>query len=149
MNSSAPQGPYPSYSPYPHSPVVLQPAEMPGKVKIARRLLFGLGGLQAVAGLFMVGLAAAGKGSPPAVTGATGALSLVLGAASLVVAARFASGGPGVRTGAMVIGGFMVVNALVALVMGQATGGVGVALGAMLLANCLAKESAEWFRRAR
>ncbi|MFF7729651.1 hypothetical protein [Streptomyces sp. NPDC008001] len=143
---------YPAPYATPPAPVQM-PAQMPmpSRVKTARTMLFVLGGLQTLGGVLLTALAAVGAPDGQELTRgqayATGVVGLVLGVASFVVASRFRSGGNGVRIAAAVIGGLILANALISLAMGKLTGGPGLALGALVLVNCLAKESAAWFRR--
>ncbi|WP_424889682.1 hypothetical protein [Streptomyces sp. XH2] len=143
----APQGPY---APYPHAPVA---PEMPRTVKNARIGLYVLGGLNAVGGVLMLavaGIRAAGTaGTSPAQLYAIGTVALVLSVVAFVVAARFRSGGNGVRIAGAVVGGLVLLNALVSLATGQWTGGPGLAFGALVMVGCLKKEAADWFTRPR
>ncbi|MEU8551498.1 hypothetical protein AB0C81_31755 [Streptomyces roseoverticillatus] len=143
---AAPQGPY---APYPSAPVAV---EMPRGVKHARIGLYVLGGLNVLGGVLM--LAAAGvKGDVDGTSAtqlyATGTVALVLSVVAFVVAAKFGSGGNGVRITGAVVGGLVLLNALVSLATGQLTGGPGLAIGALVLVGCLKKEAADWFNRPR
>ncbi|MFF4220756.1 hypothetical protein [Streptomyces nondiastaticus] len=143
----APQGPY---APYPYAPA---PMEMPRGVKQARIGLYVLGGLNVLAGLLVLAVAGAGASgaadSSPAELYGIGAASLVLSAIAFVVAVKFRSGGNGVRITGAVVGGLVLLNALVSLATGQLTGGPGLAVGALVMVGCLRKEAADWFNRPR
>ncbi|MEV4439240.1 hypothetical protein AB0K09_09485 [Streptomyces sp. NPDC049577] len=156
MNMPASPDPCPSH---PHAP---QPAParpsapmqmsvpMPGKARTTRGVLYVLGGLQSFGALGLLAVTAArGHDGEAGVRYATAGLALILAAASFILAARFATGGPGVRTGAIVLGAVVLANALLSLAMGQTMSGPGAALGALLLVNCLTKETTAWFHRPR
>ncbi|MGK5544876.1 hypothetical protein ACSNOH_09095 [Streptomyces sp. URMC 127] len=144
-----PQQPYAPY-PYPQAPVAM---EMPRGVRTARIGLYVLGGLNVLGGVLMLGVAGSGAagagGASAAQLVATGSVGLVLSVVAFVVAAKFRSGGNGVRITGAVVGGLVLLNALLALATGQLTGGPGLAMGALVLVGCLKKEAADWFTRPR
>ncbi|ARZ67831.1 hypothetical protein M1P56_27570 [Streptomyces sp. HU2014] len=151
MNTPAPGSPYTGPTvPAPYPPV---PMEMPGGVRTARVCLWVLGGLSTLGGLIFTAVAAfAERGdSEFSRAGLAGiaVLSLVLGVASLVLAAKFRTGGNGVRVGALVVSGVVLLNALVSLASGAVVGGPGIALGALVLVNCVKKDGVGWFKRPR
>ncbi|PAU44669.1 hypothetical protein CK936_33710, partial [Streptomyces albireticuli] len=114
MNTPAPGSPYahpPMPTPYPPAPM-----EMPGGVRTARVCLWVLGGLSTLGGLIFSAVAAfAERGdsefSMAEMTGIA-VLSLILGVASLILAAKFRTGGNGVRVGALVVSGVVLLNVL-------------------------------------
>ncbi|MFE0106686.1 hypothetical protein [Streptomyces sp. NPDC059009] len=155
MHSPTPMQPHSGMPPFPAPGM-----PMPGTVKTARVLLFTIGGLNAITGLFLLVAGAAapahthgdedGSALSPWILLAIGALSVALAAAAVVLAARFRSGGDGVRAGAIAIGALVAANALINLVSGSGgMAGPGIALGSIVVANCLRRDAAAYFNRPR
>ncbi|MEU2867650.1 hypothetical protein ABZ769_00350 [Streptomyces olivoreticuli] len=142
----APQG---AYGPY-----VPEPLQMPRGAKATRVLLFVIGGLYALVGPALITVAAAvddlGKADVSrAALYATGTFTLAVGIVALVVAALFRKGRNGIRVTAVVIGGIMVANAVLALAAGQTGFVAGFVSGILITANCLKKDTVAWFKRPR
>ncbi len=155
-----PPQPYPS-QPYGHpapqgayGPYVPEPLQMPRGAKATRILLFVIGGLYALVGPVLITVATAvddlGKADASrAALYATGTFTLAVGIVALVVAALFRKGGNGIRITAVVIGGIMVANAVLALAAGQTGFMAGCVSGIVIVANCLKKDTVAWFKRPR
>ncbi|WP_116212937.1 hypothetical protein [Streptomyces olivoreticuli] len=127
---------------------------MPRGAKATRILLFVIGGLYALVGPVLITVATAvddlGKADASrAALYATGTFTLAVGIVALVVAALFRKGGNGIRITAVVIGGIMVANAVLALAAGQTGFMAGCVSGIVIVANCLKKDTVAWFKRPR
>ncbi|MCM2577981.1 hypothetical protein [Streptomyces meridianus] len=141
------------------------PTELPGLAKAARVLLFVIGGLQLIGGIAAaVGLTAlnsadTGLGSGPAGDAAAGigmvavVVLLALAVLVIVLAAKFGSGGNGVRVTTIVYASLGIVGSLFNLVQGTPAGAIGavigIAVGAVILAAMLQSQTAAWFKRPR
>lgn len=146
VDSGYPAAPHPGYPAYPGHPGIAgypqAPIRMPGTVRTAQVLSFvaaGLGVVLIVATGVVAGAEAAGRAT------AGSLLFLILGG----LAFSFPTGGPGVRTAAIVLG------ALTALCgLGSATSGLPPSLLGMLIGGAvvilLAQRAAQaWFHRPR
>ena len=145
------------------------PMQMPGNLKAARVIMFIVGGLQLILGL----LAAIGgavltdstSSSSSSASDLAGGLVLGLGifiaavgVLAIVLAAKFANGGNGVRITTIVYGALSVVGALSNFAQlgnsGSAGGGIaggiiGLALGITILSAAASSSGAAWFKRPR
>ncbi|WP_329380420.1 hypothetical protein OG625_14885 [Streptomyces sp. NBC_01351] len=154
----APQG-------YPAGPGGYQgmPMQMPGLLKTSRVLLFIIGGLQIIGGLFMGLGAAALSGSDS--TGAAGdvvggvlviigLVVLALGGLAIFLGVKFAKGGNGIRITTIIYGGLSVLGSLANFTNTETAGGpaggvVGLAIGGIILASVVTADGAAWFKRPR
>ncbi len=153
-------GGYPAY-PGPTGYPAAMPQEMPGMVKGARVVLFVLGGLQVIGGLFLVigGAAISSSDDTSTSSVAGGALIagavavLALAAISMVLGARMSKGAGGVRVCTIIYASLMLLGGVGNVVRGVAVGFLGAvfafAIGGFLLAAMLQSESGAWFNRQR
>lgn len=166
----APQGVPQQYG-YPQAPPVQQPygagypgavAEMPGGVKSARVILWiisalnVLGGLGAIAFSFVIDSELEKSGASSADADAladlgqglmigVGIFSIIIGALGMVLAAKFKSGGNGVRVCTIVYASFMVLFSLFSLPLGV----VSMALGILIIVFVAKADGSAWFNRQR
>ncbi|MEX0174073.1 hypothetical protein [Streptomyces sp. LMG1-1-1.1] len=134
--------------------------EMPGGVKAARVMLWITGAFNLIGGLAIIGLSFAvdseleksGASSADAEAFAdfgqgllivAGVISLVFAAIGMVLAAKFRSGGNGVRIGSIVYAAFAVVFSLFSLPLGI----VSLALGVLIIVFTAKSDGAAWFNR--
>ncbi|MDI5976732.1 hypothetical protein [Amycolatopsis magusensis] len=152
MRSGAPNS---SYG-YPGHPMGM---DMPGLMRGARVLLFVMGGIQLTVGVLVAGLLAGivanAGGSIADVVPIVSAL-LGLGAMSIILGTRFATGGGGVRVTTIVYASLMIVACLGSLGLGDGsglifTGGpvIGLAGGGIILALMVTAQAGAWFDRPR
>lgn len=162
------QGQQPGYG-YPAAPPVSPygapgygvPMEMPGGVKAARVILWVLSGLQLIGAVFIFIGAAAIKSvdtsdlsSSDAETFSSlgqgllvfvGVLALIFAALSMFLAARFKSGGNGVRVGTIVYGAFLALSGVFSLPAGI----LSLALAVLVIVFVAKSDGAAWFQRQR
>ncbi|MFE0703305.1 hypothetical protein [Streptomyces sp. NPDC058872] len=134
--------------------------EMPGNVKSARVMMWIMGGLNLLGGLAIIALSfaldsdleSAGATSADAEAFADlgqgimiflGLISLVFAVVGMVLAARFKSGGNGVRIGSIVWASFAVLFSLFSLPAGI----VSLALGVLIIVFVAKADGAAWFNR--
>ncbi|MFD7323756.1 hypothetical protein ACFV9D_22085 [Streptomyces sp. NPDC059875] len=165
-----PQGVPPQYG-YPQAPPVQQPygggypgavMEMPGGVKSARVMLWILGGLQVIGALmiFVMSFAVEELAKDSGASSAdaemfsdfgqgllifVGVLVLVFAVLAMVLAAKFKSGGNGVRICSIVYGAFLVVSGVFSLPGGI----VSLVLGILIIVFVAKADGAAWFNRPR
>ncbi|MFB6620421.1 hypothetical protein ACIGFK_31700 [Streptomyces sp. NPDC085524] len=158
----APQG-YPAYpggpGGYPGMPM-----EMPGMVKTARVLLFVVGGLQIILGLVALlggaALSTTDSGAAGDVVGgvviALGLFILALGVLAVVLGAKYAKGGNGVRITSIVYAALTILGGIMNFANTSANGGQGaaggvvsLAIGGLILAAMVSAPGASWFKRPR
>ncbi|RLV01315.1 hypothetical protein CTZ27_12460 [Streptomyces griseocarneus] len=157
--AQAPYGQYPGAAPYEQPGGWAQPygagSPMPSGIKASRILLFIIGGLYSLLGplLFVMASVVGGKTEDkdlsPGVMYATGAFTLIVGVAALVIASRFGKGGNGHRIGAVVVAAVILANGILSLLAGQALFMAGNATALVILINCLKKDNIAWFKRPR
>ncbi|MFF3327425.1 hypothetical protein [Streptomyces sp. NPDC002889] len=115
-------------------------------------MLFVVGAMSIVAGLWFAVVAAILE------TGALGQLMVgllllaaglfaTLAVASMVIAARFANGGNGVRVGAVVIGSLIVTGSAVTVMTHHGAWGVGGAVGILVIVLSTREDTRDWFAR--
>ncbi|MGW4163932.1 hypothetical protein [Streptomyces sp. NPDC004788] len=135
------------------------PMAMPGGVKAARVMLWIMGGLQVLGAIGLVVMSSmvskldtssASTSDAEAFnsfgTGlfiGMGVLVLVFAAISMTLAAKFKSGGNGVRVCTIVYGAFIVLGGLTSL----PTGIVGLVLGILIIVFVSKADGAAWFKR--
>ncbi|MEU3396339.1 hypothetical protein ACVW0K_004417 [Streptomyces filamentosus] len=159
----SPYGAYPGGAPYGMPPV------MPGGVKAARVMLWIMGILQilvglalAVGGSLFVNEADVDSGTTAVATGVfvgIGAFVLGLGIWGVVIAARCAKGGNGIRVSGIVYGSLLTLGGLsnlgVSASQTAATGGnqggslVGLVLGILIIVFFSKADAGAWFKRPR
>jgi hypothetical protein len=166
----APQGQQPGYG-YPQAPPV-QPygmggypgavMEMPGGVKAARVILWIIGGLNLLGGLgaiafsFVLGSELEKSGASSGDTEAfadlsqgvligVGIFSIIFAVLGMVLAAKFNSGGNGVRICSIVYAAFVVLFSIFSLPLGV----VSMALGILVIVFVAKADGAAWFNRPR
>ncbi|MFC8510526.1 DUF3824 domain-containing protein [Streptomyces sp. NPDC057411] len=154
---------------YPAAPPVNQyggypagPTEMPGGVKAARVMLWIIGGLNLIGGLVAIAMGFAfdsnledsGVSSADAETFASfgkglmifaGIFSLIFAVLAMVLAAKFKSGGNGVRICSIVYASFIVLFSIFSLPLGV----VSMALGVIIIVFCAKADGSAWFNRPR
>ncbi|MGW5419631.1 hypothetical protein [Streptomyces sp. NPDC003943] len=135
------------------------PMEMPGGVKAARVMLWIMGGLQVLGAIGLVVMSSM-IGNIDTSSASTsdaeafnslgtglfigmGVLVLVFAAISMTLAAKFKSGGNGVRVCTIVYGAFIVLGGLTSL----PTGIVGLVLGILIIVFVSKADGAAWFKR--
>lgn len=153
MRSGAPNS---SYGGYPGHPTGM---DMPGLMRGARVLLFVMGGMQLTVGVLVASLLAgiiANDGGSIADAVAIVSVLLSLGALSIILGTKFATGGRGVWITTIVYASLMIVACLVSLGLGDGsglifTGGpvVGLACGGIILALMVTAQAGAWFNRPR
>ncbi|MCX5228174.1 hypothetical protein ABZY16_27355 [Streptomyces sp. NPDC006553] len=134
--------------------------EMPGGVKAARVMLWILGAFNVLGGIAAIGLSFAvdseleksGASSADAEAFAdlgqgiligAGIVSLIFAVLGMVLAAKFKSGGNGVRIGSIVWAAFGVVFSLFSLPLGI----VSLALGVLIIVFVAKSDGSAWFNR--
>ncbi|MER7997923.1 hypothetical protein [Streptomyces sp. NPDC095613] len=164
---------------YPQAPPVQQPygsgypgmpggpTEMPGGVKTARVLLHILGGLQVLGAIIVfVGSAwigqqlsdsssvydsdtqdAANFGTGVLIV--TGVLILAFGLWAILTAAKFGTGGGGIRISAIIYGSLVTLSSVISLLTLNIFALISLALGIMIIVFCANKDGAAWFQRPR
>ncbi|SFQ74489.1 hypothetical protein SAMN05421810_1189 [Amycolatopsis arida] len=152
MRSGAPNS---SYG-YPGHPTGM---DMPGLMRGARVLLFVMGGMQLTVGVLVASLLAgivANAGGSIADAVAIVSVLLGLGALSIILGTKFATGGGGVRVTTIVYASLMIVACLGSLGLGDGfglifTGGpvIGLACGGIILALMVTAQAGAWFNRPR
>ncbi|MEU4064553.1 hypothetical protein AB0F25_19405 [Streptomyces wedmorensis] len=148
----------PPVSPYGGYPA--GPTEMPGGVKAARVMLWILGAFNLIGGLAIIGLSFAvdseleksGASSADVEAFAdfgqglliiAGVISLVFAAVGMVLAAKFRSGGNGIRIGSIVYGAIGALFSLFSLPLGI----VSLALSVLVIVFVAKSDGAAWFNR--
>ncbi|MFJ8749838.1 hypothetical protein ACIREO_10945 [Streptomyces sp. NPDC102441] len=172
----APQGvPQQGYG-YPQAPPVQggygfpgAPTEMPGGVKAARIMLYVLGGFQVIGAIVMVVAGAwlsdklaesesYGSSSASsqdvadigmAVFVVVGILTLGIALWAILTAAKFSSGGNGVRISAIVYGSLVTLFSAISLLTTNVFAIISIALGVLVIVFCARQDGAAWFRRQR
>lgn len=168
------QGQQPGYG-YPQAPPVqpygggypVGPQEMPGSVKAARIMLFVLGGLQAVGAIIMV---AAGAWIVDQIQGSSeltsqeaddasaigmgvmvvmGIIVAAFAAWGILTAAKFKSGGNGIRISAIIYGSVMSLFSLISLLGLNVFALISLALGILVIVFCAKSDASQWFQRPR
>ncbi|MFJ8819691.1 hypothetical protein [Amycolatopsis thermoflava] len=132
---------------------------MPGLMRGARVLLFVMGGMQLTVGVLVAGLWAgviANDGGNIADAVAIVGVLLGLGALSIVLGAKFATRGGGVRVATIVYASLMIMTCLGGLGLGDGfgpifTGGpvIGLACSGIILALMVTGQAGAWFNRPR
>jgi hypothetical protein len=156
-----PQGaqPYGAYPQQPHAPYGYAggPEVMPQAPKTARTLLFVLGGMEIVAALLVfVGAAALSalddtnsSSLPIGVLWFAGVFALALGALCIAMGTKFKTGGPGTRTGAIVIGALVLVGGVINLFSGGVFALLPLVPAILVIVFSAKAETAAWFNRPR
>jgi hypothetical protein len=156
-----PQGaqPYGAYPQQPQAPYGYAggPEVMPQSPKTARTLLFVLGGMEIVAALLVfVGAAALSalddtnsSSLPIGVLWFAGVFALALGALCIAMGTKFKTGGPGTRTGAIVIGALVLVGGVINLFSGGIFALLPLVLAVLVIVFSAKAETAAWFNRPR
>ncbi|UJW28894.1 hypothetical protein L3Q67_27040 [Saccharothrix sp. AJ9571] len=152
MRSGAPDSSY-GYAGHPTG------MDMPGLMRGVRVLLFVMGGMQLTVGVLVAGLLAgivANAGGSIADAVAIVGVLLGLGALSIILGTKFATGGGGVRVTTIVYASLMIVACLGSLGLGDGfglifTGGpvLGLACGGIILASMVTAQAGAWFNRPR
>jgi hypothetical protein len=130
---------------------------MPSSPKGARVLLFVVGGLEILTALFMFFIAGAvaavdDTGALHNYTGIgwfVGVFALALGAVCIAMATKFTNGGPGTRTGAIVLGSLIVVISLASFLLAGVLAIFTLVLGILVVVFSAKAETAAWFNRPR
>jgi hypothetical protein len=132
---------------------------MPGLMRGARVLLFVMGGMQLTVGVLLASLLAGiivNDGGGIADAAAIVSVLLGLGALSIILGTKFATGGRGVRVTTIVYASLMIVACLGGLGLGDGfglifTGGpvIGLACGGIILALMVTAQAGAWFNRPR
>ncbi|MER5207122.1 hypothetical protein [Streptomyces sp. NPDC002825] len=134
--------------------------EMPGGVKSARVMLWIMGALNLIGGIAAIGLSftltnelekqgpLSGDEETFANLGqgimiGAGVISLIFAILGMVLAAKFKSGGNGVRIGAIIWASFAVLFSLFSLPLGV----VSMALGVMIIVFTAKSDGSAWFNR--
>lgn len=152
MRSGAPNSSY-GYPGHPRG------MDMPELMRGTRVLLFVMGGMQLTVGVLVAGLLAgivANAGGSIADAAAIVGVLLGLGALSIILGTKFATGGGGVRVTTIVYASLMIVACLGSLGLGDGfglifTGGpvIGLACGGIILASMVTTQAGAWFNRPR
>ncbi|MFI8518331.1 hypothetical protein ACIGEZ_10985 [Streptomyces sp. NPDC085481] len=138
------------------------PAEMPGGVKAARVILWIIGALNLIGGLVAIAVsfsidkeleksgastadAEAFADLGQAVIIGVGVFSIVFAVLGMILAAKFKSGGNGVRICSIVYAAFIVLFSLFSLPLGV----VSLALGVLIIVFCSKQDGSAWFNRQR
>ncbi|MER8042425.1 hypothetical protein [Streptomyces sp. NPDC094032] len=154
---------------YPAAPPVDQyggfpagPTEMPGGVKAARVMLWIVGALNLIGGLVVIALSFA-VGSELEKSGTStadaeafanlgqgllivvGVFSIIFAVLGMVLAAKFKSGGNGVRICSIVYAAFIVLFSIFSLPLGI----VSMALGVLVIVFCAKADGSAWFNRQK
>ncbi|MDX3855605.1 hypothetical protein [Streptomyces sp. AK02-01A] len=127
---------------------------MPGTARSVRAMLFAVGALNGVAAVWFT---VAGVTFESGALGLVGAalfffaaiLSGTLAVVSIVIASRFAHGGDGARTGAVVIGSLIVAGGAVGMMTDRGAWGAGTVAGVLMIALCAGRDTRDWFDRPR
>lgn len=139
------------------------PMPMPGGVKAARVILYVTGGLSVVgaigafiaAAMFddIVGSSATTSADASAmadlgagVLAGLGVVALIFAALGIMLAAKFASGGSGVRVGTIVYGSFMILGGVLSI---TSTGIINLVLGILVVVFVSKSDGSAWFNRPR
>lgn len=140
------QGGYPQQPgfTYPNAPMT-----MPGTVNAVRIIMFIFGALGVVGAVAQVAINMSSPTPylPYGVVLLIGLVSLALAVTVILLAARFGTGGNGVRVGSIVYGSVMAVSGLFGLV--AIVGVVPLALGVMIIVFMSKDEAQRWFNRQR
>ncbi|MFI8322458.1 hypothetical protein [Streptomyces sp. NPDC085529] len=152
----APYGAYPGGMPYG------MPAVMPGGVKAARVMLWIMGILQILAGIGVglvggvfaseSGLDSAGTTAVTGVFVVIGVFVLALGIWGVVIAAKCANGGNGIRVSGIVYGSLLTLGGLANLAQpsdGRGGSLVPLVLGILIIVFFSKSEAGAWFKRPR
>ncbi|MEU0137921.1 hypothetical protein ABZ172_28380 [Streptomyces sp. NPDC006296] len=159
---------YPQAPPVPGGGYPGGPTEMPGGVKAARVMLYVLGGFQVIGAIVMV---IGGAWLSDKLTGAdspydsadaqnaanismgvfvvVGILTLGIALWAILTAAKFTSGGNGIRISAIVYGSFVTLFSVVSLLGANVFALISIALGIMIIVFCAKQDGAQWFQRPR
>ncbi|MFJ4983787.1 hypothetical protein ACIP9H_08355 [Streptomyces sp. NPDC088732] len=132
------------------------PQTMPSSARTARAMLYVLAGLWVLSGLLVLligvvlanieddtGLAAKYGG----LLWVGGVLALALALLATGVAAKYRTGGSGVRTGSVVLGALSALGCLASLVTGAFLAVVPLVPSIVLIVSAAKAETAAWFRR--
>ncbi|MFD0269869.1 hypothetical protein ACFVGY_25405 [Streptomyces sp. NPDC127106] len=145
------------------------PMQMPGLLKTARVFLYIIAGLQLIVGVFALlgaaflsssdSLGSSSSGDAAAgVIAAIALVSIALAVWAIVLAAKFAKGGNGVRITTIVYSVLFILSSLGNFANlagseaspGSMVGGVvGLAIGVLVLVAAVNKDSVAWFNRPR
>ncbi|MFF9506198.1 hypothetical protein ACF1BU_02175 [Streptomyces sp. NPDC014724] len=165
----SPQGGQPGYG-YPQAPAGYGypggPTEMPGGVKAARIMLYILGGFQALGAVLAIVAGAwiskqlsdtstygsdsdkaAGIGMGVMVV--VGIFILAFALWAILTAAKFTTGGNGIRISAIVYGSVTTLFSLISLLGANVFSLISIALGIMIIVFCAKQDGAAWFQRPR
>jgi hypothetical protein len=147
--------PYGAYPQQPGAGYPGIPGQMPSGPKGARVLLFVAGGMEILFALLL--FAFAGLISAADDTGAftnyagisyvIGVFEIAIGALCIAMGAKFKTGGPGTRTGAIVLGALIVVLSLASFVFGGILAVFTLVIGVLVIVFSAKAETAAWFKR--
>ncbi|MFE6227221.1 MULTISPECIES: hypothetical protein [unclassified Streptomyces] len=145
------------YGPYPGAPYGAPGmAVMPGTVKTARVLVWIIAILQILGGIAVAALAGtyanSSSSSSDAVTGVVLGLAvfaIALGIWGVVIAAKVANGGNGIRISAIVYGSLVTLGGVANVAQGQNASVAALALGVLIIVFFAKADAAAWFKRPR
>ncbi|KDQ69071.1 hypothetical protein ACIPJG_08885 [Streptomyces halstedii] len=143
------------------------PGEMPGGVKAARVMLYVLGGFQVIGAIIMVAAGAwlSDQLSDTETYGSSssqdmanigmgvfvviGILTLGIALWAILTAAKFSTGGNGIRISAIIYGSLVTLFSVISLLTANVFALISVALGIMVIVFCARQDGAQWFQRPR
>ncbi|GHA66702.1 hypothetical protein ACIQRS_06880 [Streptomyces termitum] len=166
-----PQGQQPGYG-YPAAPPVSPygaypggpapygaPMPMPGTVKAARVMLWIMGILQILVGIIAAfagsmlvneaGLDSTASATATGVIVIIGLIGVALGVWGVIIAAKCANGGNGIRISGIVYGSLVTAGGLANMAQGQGASVVALVLGILIIVFFSKADAAAWFKRPR